>query len=582
MALTHLRAGLAVYLLLIGACSTTDSTSGLAPAPDGRDADPAHLYELGVLYATGSGGLRNDDSVAERLFVLAADQGYTPARQYLGAFYQNGRGGLAKDDTEAVRLFRLAADHGDAAGEYHLADCYENGRCGLAKDDRQAARLYRLSADQANAGAEANLAEFYESGRGGLPQDGDAARRLWRLAADHGSGWAQARLGYYYANGSAGFARDDREAAQLLQSAAAQGEQRGEAYLGYFYEMGRGGLPLDSNQAARWYRLAAAQGDAFAKEGLARLRMAASGDAPPAEVRDPDKTIATVSEALAEANLPPDIQADLLHERADAYRRKGVFDSATKDLADARRIAPDFASADLKACRREISEKQWEDAIAACGRAVDSDRDDARGFSNRGMAYLHLHEVDKAERDFDEAVRLDPALAAPRVGRANVHFHRGEYDQVVSEVDQAIKLEPAPPATYDYLRGLALYRQGKDSDAVKSFSDGAKHFSIVDPTLLLARARANRWRGDYDAVLRDSTEVVDRMTKAPRREVFINGLANSFASDAHEIRGDAYFDKTEYDKAIADYNDALGLTPKNPSVRGGRGNSDSRISGFSA
>ena len=235
---------------------------------------------LGLLYATGLGGLPKDDREAVRLYKLAADQGHANGQVNLGLFYATGRGGLAKDDREAARLYKLAADQGNANGQVNLGLFYETGRGGLAKDDREAARLYKLAADQGNANGQVNLGFFYETGRGGLPQDEREALRLYKLAADQGStarGTAllQARLrpgrrrraiqsrGLRIRPGHDG--RRRRASTSWLQTRDTHARRTS---LALFYETGRGGLPKDDPEAARLYKLAADQGDAARRSSL--------------------------------------------------------------------------------------------------------------------------------------------------------------------------------------------------------------------------------------------------------------------------------------------------------------------------
>jgi TPR repeat protein len=569
---TSSGAVLAVSLGMLAGCATTDNSpritsatqqavaAALGPESQDRAIEPtARLYDLGVLYASGRGGLRNDDREAARLFRLAADGGYAPAQQYLGVFYEKGRGGLPKNDGEAVRLFRRAADQGYAAGRNSLALCYQNGGCGLSKDDREAVRLYRLSADQGDGQGEASLAAFYQSGRGGLQQDGHEALRLLRLAADHGFAPAQAKLGYDYASGTGGLGQDDRKAAQLFQLSSAQGDPDGQAYFGYFYELGRGGFPPDSDQAVRWYRLAAAQSNEFAKARLAGLGLASNGNATTSEAPDPGDTIAAASKALTAGDLPPETRAALLNERSGAYRQKHLFDQATADLSEVLTIKPNLAEADLNFCRDALGAQKWQQAVALCTKAVERDPKDARAYTNRGVAYLERYQDDKAKRDFDEAVRLDPDLPQALLNRAMVHFRRGDYQRAISDLDQAIGAKPNEISEYYYERGFALYRLGKDDDAIAAFSDALRLLPSgrKDPRPRLWRARANLWKANYDAAISDCDVMLDKSGWATTPAAYTEAL---------EIRADAYFGKGDYDHAIRDYYDAVRAIPNNPMV----------------
>jgi TPR repeat protein len=234
-----------------------------------RDADASELVSRAFKFATGTGGLPQDEREAARLYKQAANQGNTLAQNNLGAMYEGGRGGLPKDDREAARLYKLAADQGDMSALNNLGCMYANGRGGLPKNDREAMRLYKLAADRGDAQAQYNLGIMYEKGYGGLPKDDGGAVRLYKLAADQGFASAQYNLGVMYIDGRGGLPKDDREAARLFELAAERYHPTARCNLGWMYMNGRGGLPKDEREAVRHFELAAELGDTAARNNLA-------------------------------------------------------------------------------------------------------------------------------------------------------------------------------------------------------------------------------------------------------------------------------------------------------------------------
>jgi TPR repeat protein len=73
------------------------------------------------------------DDEAARVYRLRADQGDAEALYNLGVFYEQGRGGLPKDEREAARRYKLAADQGHAKAQNKLGIFYAQGRGGLPK-----------------------------------------------------------------------------------------------------------------------------------------------------------------------------------------------------------------------------------------------------------------------------------------------------------------------------------------------------------------------------------------------------------------------------------------------------------------
>ena len=95
----------------------------------------------------------------------------------LGACYENGFG-VEKDFKEAERLYRLAAEQGYSYGQWNLALCYMAGR-GVQKDQKQAVRWHRLAAGQGHVRSRYTLISYYENGIG-VMKDVNEARYLSR------------------------------------------------------------------------------------------------------------------------------------------------------------------------------------------------------------------------------------------------------------------------------------------------------------------------------------------------------------------------------------------------------------------
>ena len=81
----------------------------LEKAADANSAEAQ--FQLGVMYAQGTGGPK-DDVAARALFEKAAARNHAGALEWLGAFYETGRGG-AQDKAAAKTYYQRAAALGD-------------------------------------------------------------------------------------------------------------------------------------------------------------------------------------------------------------------------------------------------------------------------------------------------------------------------------------------------------------------------------------------------------------------------------------------------------------------------------------
>ena len=191
-----------------------------------ESADPqynAGPFELGMLYLTGYGDdIFKDEAYAAQLITHAAELGHVQANFMMGQAYENGLHGLPKDAALSVHFYNGAASRGHVEGMMALCAWYMVGAEPV------------LERDEAEAYAWAKLAA--ETGMCNICYNMNATDKACV------TGWAKA-----------------------------------EYAVGYFTEMGIG-CRRDPLEANVWYVRAADAGNETAKQRLAIIRAAASGD----------------------------------------------------------------------------------------------------------------------------------------------------------------------------------------------------------------------------------------------------------------------------------------------------------------
>ena len=237
--------------------------------------DPEGMYNLGVCYEYGEGGLTEDevDEVkAVEWYQKAAEAGYAAAMWDLGYAYRWGEGGLTRDEAKAVEWYRKAAEAGyaNARAMHNLGVDYKYGKGGLTMDHTKAVEWYRKAAEAGEARAMGDLGCAYLWGDGGLTRDEAKAVEWYRKAAEAGDARAMCSLGYAYEFGQWGLTEDKVKAVQWYRKAAEAGDARAMYNLGYAYEYGQGGLTKDEAKAVEWYKKAKA-GSLKAAERLQEL-----------------------------------------------------------------------------------------------------------------------------------------------------------------------------------------------------------------------------------------------------------------------------------------------------------------------
>ena len=153
--------------------------------------DARASFLLGAAYASGNAVAR-DDKEAVYWFRNAAKKGLAEAQYNLAIMYATGSAGVKHNAATAAKWHQKAAKQGLAEAQYNLGTMYGTGR-GVERDDALAAKWLRKAADQGMVEAVYNLAVLYEHGQG-VPQDRKQALSRYQQAADAGYTQARQRL----------------------------------------------------------------------------------------------------------------------------------------------------------------------------------------------------------------------------------------------------------------------------------------------------------------------------------------------------------------------------------------------------
>ncbi len=145
--------------------------------------DSEAQYRLGRMYEYGRGVLTDMPQALSWLRKSAAQQNAS-AQTELGAIYASGFGGVPQDDAQAVAWFQKAANQGNPTAQYNLGLMYAKGG-GVKQDFVQAVAWYRQAADQGQVDAQFKMGLHYEKGVG-IAHDDVLAYANYAIAARSG------------------------------------------------------------------------------------------------------------------------------------------------------------------------------------------------------------------------------------------------------------------------------------------------------------------------------------------------------------------------------------------------------------
>jgi tetratricopeptide (TPR) repeat protein len=223
------------------------------------------------------------------------------------------------------------------------------------------------------------------------------------------------------------------------------------------------------------------------------------------------------------------------NRRAHAYVIKNQHDRALEDYEAVVRLAPNDSEAWLNRGQAYADKGDPAGALADYDEAIRLNPNNARAFRLRGSLFSRGSEMDRAIASYDQAIRLDPRDAGNYVSRAMAYQRKGEVERALADFRSALALNPS-----EMVRQLAEGQVRLISTQLSCFGRGtARHEPPVLSSELLQQIA--------------SCTLLIEADPARRNGRYIAILLN--------IRGIAYRNDGQHDRAIADYTEAIQLTP---------------------
>ena len=94
---------------------------------------------------------------------------------------------------------------------------------------------------------------------------------------------------------------------------------------------------------------------------------------------------------------------------------------------------------------------------------------DAGALTSAGVTHLQMREYERAIRDFDRALALEPGLVVAWRQRALAYRSKGDYERALADFEQAILLAPSDARLYTD-RGVAYELLGDYPSAIRDFT----------------------------------------------------------------------------------------------------------------
>ena len=150
---------------------------------------------------------------------------------------------------------------------------------------------------------------------------------------------------------------------------------------------------------------------------------------------------------------------------------KSSYDVARKMFSKAIELDPDYARAyaGIADCNTWLYEYYGtsvplDEVVAASAKALELDNELAEAHASRGFALAISEQYEMAEREFEEAIRLDPNLFESYFFYGRTCFNQGKFDQAIKLYELASEVQPDDFQSLSLLSG-AYSALGRREDA---------------------------------------------------------------------------------------------------------------------
>jgi tetratricopeptide (TPR) repeat protein/serine/threonine protein kinase len=282
--------------------------------------------------------------------------------------------------------------------------------------------------------------------------------------------------------------------------------------------------------------------------------------------------------------------------RGLAYSGLGAWEKARDDFTQSIKLDGNWAVAWAGRARAYEELKEYRKAVNDYSSAIALDSADAESLSRRGFLYgQFLNAADKAVKDFNQAIVLDPKKTSAWLGLGAVHMDRKEWEKGIHDYSQVLELEPEKAETPEMARiwfqlGFARTRLARFREAESDYSKAL----ALDPNFVEAwynRGWVYNEVHQYEKAEADYTQAISRkplnvdyllargIVRCDHLKQYDNAIKDfteairlkKDLADAWYDLGWAYTEQGKYENAVANFSQAIALAPNYFKARMNRG-----------
>lgn len=273
--------------------------------------------------------------------------------------------------------------------------------------------------------------------------------------------------------------------------------------------------------------------------------------------------------------------------KAEAFTMRGGLrdndEDRLADFSEAIKLVPTNPKPLKARAAVMLSQEKAEQALEDLDAALKLDTKDPAIYEIRGIALTLLKRLKEARESFTKAAELAPDAPDPYIQRARVNLFEGNTEAALEDVNAALKIDPENPGAL-LMRSHLYESMNKTDEALADVNHVLRNVPGL-PQALRTRAAILAGAGKYDAAAADLVTV---SKQDPKDTTALLQLAMVYNAQKHLAkalqaydsvlkleadnwvayrgRADAYLSVGKQKEAIADYEAALKLQPKNSGI----------------
>ena len=188
----------------------------------------------------------------------------------------------------------------------------------------------------------------------------------------------------------------------------------------------------------------------------------------------------------------------------------------------------------------ETKAGNYGDAVLFLDTAIQINPNTPDYYAHRGLAYLQVSDYDKANEDFEQALRLDPNHAISKNNLATLKRRQGRLEEAEQYLKEAKELSPRSADHYGNL-AILQYERGIYSQAIHNF-DSAIALNPVAGELFINRGLAKEKIQDYSGAFQDFNRALQIDSEWPK---------------AWFVQGNYFMKQHQWQEALENYSTAI-------------------------